>query len=324
MGVLDKLKTLFSVRSDGASRTVEFSTIVTRDRKRKRAHRARLSNEIELDFLDPPINDEVWYHYSESSNKIYEVDLASLTCSCPNFQKGRGEYGAYDVRRYCKHLLLYSRAISSCTKPSLQHELVYFSMGGNKSYPIHARVFLLPVDENDVLIVDDRYSEWANIFTKRRLHSDQRKCTGEIRRYGFNFEEWRWAYGEAPFQPKKIKAFLKTLPRSEQREYPAINSGVEYSLQRFVQLPTRKYLSRSLVSQVLEEIDRSSQVDPIKSALCIMGEAENRDAKLLASYWLKKGKQIAHHNQEAATDFLERASALDPDCGAEKLTSIDK
>lgn len=51
-------------------------------------------------------HDKTYPAYSRSSpGTAFEVNVHKLSCTCPGFQKSRGEYDGRDVRRVCPHIL---------------------------------------------------------------------------------------------------------------------------------------------------------------------------------------------------------------------------
>jgi len=278
---------------------------------------------IELKFRNPPSDAGHWYFLSETSNKIYDVDLKNIQCSCPNFLKGRDTFATNDARRYCKHLFSLSRKIGFCNQLNNNHELVfdYLHRSKENNFSLGGAFYLITIDNNDIFVVQNAYSEWFDIYTRKKRTVDNEKCTGDIERYGYNIERNRWSYGDAPYQPMKIKSYIRSLPKLEKLQRDIQETGVEFSINAFLKLSEDHFLTELLTVCIYRELCDATEVNLIKKTLLKLGQSKNLDKKRLASNWLKHGKNLLDKAPLEAVYFFQTALALDPKCGAATLIS---
>lgn len=282
--------------------------------------------EIELKFRNPPSDAGHWYYLSEVSNKIYDVDLENIQCNCPNFLKGREVFDANDARRYCKHLFSLSREIGFCNQLNNNHELIlnYLRNIEENVFSLGGAFYLITIDNSDIFIVQNMYSMWFDVYTRKRRTIDSEKCTGDIERYGYNIERNRWSYGYAPYQPMKIKSYIRSLPKLDMLQKDIQETGVELSINAFLMLPGNHLLTEPLTLGIYRELCDATEVNLIKKTLLKFGEVKNIDKVKLASNWLKHGKNLCDKLPLEAVYFFQTALSLNPKCGAIKLiNSLD-
>ena len=279
--------------------------------------------ELEIKFLNPPTEAGIWYYLSESSKKIYIVDLNNVTCNCPNFLTGRVEFQANDPRRYCKHLFSLAIQNGFCNQINNENELVlsYLQASANMKFSLGKSFYLKKIDNNDIFVIKNWKSEWIDIYTRKKRTIDKEKCTGEIERYGYNPEINRWSYGYAPYQPLKIKSYLSLLPQDKKTQIELSQNGVDFSINSFLKLNEEYFLTKSLTDYIYIELYSFTDIDLIKKTLHKINNSKNIDKKLLASNWIKHGKNLSENAPLEAICFFENAMALNSKCGAENLIS---
>jgi hypothetical protein len=147
----------------------------------------RLTN---LEFLLPRIVSEVpLIHFVKScsfTDAVYRVDLASYTCTCPNWIESRGQFSIEDLRRACKH-------ISSFMK--------FFPLGWILPLPAdQCRHTYLMIDGYQHSLVNAQNTEWINVKVQNRV--------GGIFEYGYNLDEKRWSYATKPKYSKYLRPLI--------------------------------------------------------------------------------------------------------------------
>jgi len=276
---------------------------------------------IEITFKNPPVEAGNWYFLSEASNTIYNVNLNNVQCNCLNFLKGRNGFSVNDPGRYCKHLFSLSRKIGFCTQLTNNHELIleYLEIKEDCFSSLGSTFYLKHLGKNDILVGQNTYSEWFDLFTRERQAIDKNKCTGDIERYGYSVAKKHWAYDFSPYQSVKIENFLKTLPKTEISNKISQQTGIEFSIAAFLDLQDNFFLNGALSSRILRELDNVTEVNIIKNTLLKLGRAKNITKTRLASNWLKHGKNLLNESSRESLFFLKNAVALNPKCGAKTI-----
>lgn len=149
-------------------------------------------------FIDPPKADE----------KKYALDLRAHTCSCPDWFSHHKEIPAGSFGRACKHIM------ASLSQAHEDGELI--TRGWDKTVVRLIKIisgFGLgadPLNHWRHLEWDDGEAylgwgktDWTSIFAD--------VGGGRFERFGYNLEDDRWAYGEAPECGDLISSFLKSL-----------------------------------------------------------------------------------------------------------------
>ncbi len=275
--------------------------------------------ELLVEFEDPPADGGLWYDSSSYATHLYAIDLTTVSCSCPDFKKGREIYPIRDVRRYCKHLLSVGNEAGFCKKLNIENELIDYAMRGNHSLAVRSRMFLKQIDENELFIVQDGVSGWFNMYTRKNRSTDTTKCTGEIDRFGYNLESNRWGYGDAPFQPMKIKDFVRTLPQWKTTVPDLPSDETELSLDQIQVLPVGTHLTLSVSSLVISRLREETNPDAIVKNLSVLSHSINLDRKEIAATCIEHAKNMANYSTHLAAEILDLALIAAADCGAEQL-----
>lgn len=139
------------------------------------------------------------------SGESYEVDLRSLTCTCPDFARRKRE-PEDSLSRCCKHLLseLSSRGLfQECDKWT--RAVVESGFGA----PMAS--WLINLDTApEVLATASSDSNWLNVFAHGKRKGERiREASGGIERFGWSVEEKRWSYGDGPPGAGELRKILK-------------------------------------------------------------------------------------------------------------------
>jgi hypothetical protein len=148
----------------------------------------------------PPAAGDAAVHSTSEPGTTYQVDLATLTCSCEDHRKRRRQSPDRDVRRCCKHIgaLLLERGIVRA-----EHELLQLIL--TAEHGTGGALTILRVLEHPVVFSTSTTGEWSNVWTRGRKSKGR---PGRYQRYGWNEAEQRWSYGKAPPGAAKIVAAL--------------------------------------------------------------------------------------------------------------------
>jgi hypothetical protein len=129
--------------------------------------------------------------FSGSGN--YQLDLNTLSCSCPDFQKRRTQFSMEDPRRLCKHLIEEIDPFDYFSGDSAYHIL---AIDSNYGFPTGERIIISVGNKTiTAYINDDKNKVWIDVFDSEN-------------RYGFNVKEQRWSYGTGPDRSKDIAKCL--------------------------------------------------------------------------------------------------------------------
>ena len=158
-------------------------------------------------FRTPPIPEKFnktykSRHYSEP-DKVYLVNLFTLSCTCPDFGNRASRYSKGDVRIICIHLLdklKYTKLYK--TYDSLTANLIHCSAYFNDN------IFLRTNPAGyEIILSFSAQSKWVNVHT-----APQKTSTGNIVRFGYNLENQMWQY-EEPKHAKQIEQYIINLFR---------------------------------------------------------------------------------------------------------------
>src|SRR4030095_1950615 len=129
--------------------------------------------------------------------KVYEVNLAGPTCTCPDWRNFRHRHPEQHLTRCCKHVF---DAFSQFEPPQRWPGWLraFFELAWTP-HPQQEWV-VLQVD-NHLVLISNAPNGWANVFA-----SDQ----GPYDRYGYSVIENRWAYGIAPPNVRRIEKAVLT------------------------------------------------------------------------------------------------------------------
>lgn len=127
---------------------------------------------------------------SHSSDEEYEVNLNDHTCQCGDYVGKRRKLPLQSIGRCCKHLVkclhehLPDEHRGSWLAAVLE-ECCHAGRGVHPEYQWH----IISPGTNPIAISKAPREEWANVYARR---------DGTYERFGFNTDEERWSYGEAP------------------------------------------------------------------------------------------------------------------------------
>ena len=133
----------------------------------------------------------------------YQVDLAALTCTCPDHARRRGMFEGRDVRILCKHL---TYSVARCL-PRETTDLVQCLIGHG---PIRYDLVQRTLSTGDVVVFGFApTNDWIDVFARARRPGDPSGvATGRYERYSFNESEERWSYGRPAYPVREIKNML--------------------------------------------------------------------------------------------------------------------
>jgi len=134
---------------------------------------------------------------SSQGDATYVIKLAVQSCTCPDWRNRRTQYPIGHIRRLCKHIVAamlrhgdhtpFDRAILAHVhfgiKPT--EHFTHFSAGANPQ----------------IFAVRHQDKEWCDIIALTESHHD-------FDRLGYNFDQRRWAYGEAPIDSNGVERKL--------------------------------------------------------------------------------------------------------------------
>ncbi len=171
------------------------------------SRRVETDNIQESEVALPIINQTLFIDANKDDDKKYAIDLRAHTCSCPDWFSYHKEIPAGSFGRACKHIM------GSLSQSHEDGELI--TRGWDKTIVRFIKIvagFGLGVDpltqwrylewnEGEAYVGWDK-TEWASIFTD--------VGEGRFERFGFNLEDDRWAYGEAPASGDPLSSYLKS------------------------------------------------------------------------------------------------------------------
>lgn len=279
--------------------------------------------DVAITFMDPPYEDNKWYVLSTHGDKIYIVDLVSVTCSCDTFARVAPNVPIQSSQRYCAHLSRKAHKLGYCRQISPAHELIdyYFETEVSKRGSAGDKFFLKLFLGNDVLISHRKGSLWFEVTTRKKRSTDIDICTGEIRRYGYNPYYNRWSYGNAPFNPVPIKEWLEALapyqaltPRTHNNEdVEGDLSEGKFPLEEILKIdPDSGILDTDLVGCIFAYLRSQSDVAKIRAVLTALKNYRGVSVSQLALEWLAHGQSLASQNHTETSTFLDQAHKLNP------------
>ncbi len=162
---------------------------------------------------------------SSDGTQTYSVDIAALSCTCPDFQKRRSSLPERSIGRCCKHL---SAAIVN--DPSVFRKLgaverCILEIGRAKpEYQVGQTAA-----GGELVVGTDLDSPWLDVFFRKHKKGDLLgRPTGEWAMYGLHLATWEWSYGDGPRGAREIKEILKPLRENRMlaTHAPAANAPV--------------------------------------------------------------------------------------------------
>lgn len=135
-----------------------------------------------------------------------EVDLASRTCSCPDFVKRRAQLSQDDARRLCRHAIdvlgervLLGR-VDDLTRLVLQDRF-FTSYDGLHETEIGGVRVIIAFREGE---------RWVNLFGPNNPKTTGGRQAAFLR-FGYDLHDRRWAYGETPRWIRGASAAIRDL-----------------------------------------------------------------------------------------------------------------
>lgn len=269
-------------------------------------------NQVIIEFSDPPTGCGHWYIIS-SSERIYEVDLDHVTCNCPDFKKGRANYGKNELSRFCKHLFLFGSDFGFCRTTNYpNNDLLqfYLDQAVKNEYSFGHEFYFAKVEGNDVFVSNKPRSEWINITTRKKAKGNTEAFTGEIGSFGCNVIENRWSYGNRPPNAIKNRQYLKTIRSKVSSDHPIPDASVDFSFANFANLPKSLLLTQTLMETVFRASYDETDPKLIKKGLLkIQNSGSEFNVTRISNVWLKHGEHILDKDPlEAKSFFTESLS----------------
>ena len=125
----------------------------------------------------------------------YEVDMKTISCSCPDWRTSRSHLPVGHFSRFCKHAFTAYFNVEIEGPPAVMEFL-------SNAFPPHPEKewILKPLsDGGDLILISSPTPTWADVYAIGN------KGWG---RFGYNVDEERWSYGISPKQSDKIIALL--------------------------------------------------------------------------------------------------------------------
>lgn len=123
------------------------------------------------------------------AEQVYTVDLQELSCDCPEWTKRRSGYPVRDVRRIDKHIARALLDRGGSGDPRV--DCLIGPMRGKSRLGTKAQdLWSFDVADANVLIATRQGTVWYDVIAQ--------DAAGKWRRYGYNPDEVRWAYGKGP------------------------------------------------------------------------------------------------------------------------------
>jgi hypothetical protein len=166
---------------------------------------------IELEPLPAEFNRPLKLKSQAAPEQFYEVNLASLSCTCRDFAEHRRDLPARDIRRVCKHLrmLLERRATFEYFGEVAQAILRPSRSGSRVHHGVREAGFVAFADPagGEIVLGFEPGSPWVSVVTRRGTN----KRSPSARRYTYNVADGRWANGVAPATPADITHVAREL-----------------------------------------------------------------------------------------------------------------
>ena len=121
---------------------------------------------------------------SRSSGETYHVSLEQLSCTCPDWQKRRGQFNKDDPRRLCKHLVQYCIGQDKLPKSlSLYQEALEWFYKRGWKIPADKKIVKLDSPHGEIAYFKDREDDiWYSVCFQGK-------------RYGWEKSGNVWAHG---------------------------------------------------------------------------------------------------------------------------------
>ena len=127
---------------------------------------------------------------STEPGKVYEVRLKKLTCTCPDYKQRATMYEHGELGRICKHLQKALLEADAIRDPAQKAAIA--DPNSNR----HGTCLTI----DGAIALHNESRGWFNVYTP---DSD-----GDIKRYGFQLAERRWARKEVPPNGEHIASVI--------------------------------------------------------------------------------------------------------------------
>ena len=130
---------------------------------------------------------------SESEMGVsYQIVLSEMSCTCPDFMSTRKQFVKSDPRRACKHIV--SKFIDNDLLSSQDElaALIFIS-------PTRGELGTFQTSDGMIFSLSFEKTKWVSVFTRKRRKGEKGIFfSGAYETYGYDRNEKRWSYGEAP------------------------------------------------------------------------------------------------------------------------------
>jgi hypothetical protein len=148
------------------------------------------------------IPDQEIESYSDE-NILYSVSASEMSCTCPDFKKYRKGIPVNDPRRACKHVY------SVMADNGLLSNLSELALAILESPSKNRTLTTVKLASGNEVSICHGGNEWVDVFTRKRRKGDSGGLySGKYDRFGFNINEQRWSYGDAPPGAREIRSVL--------------------------------------------------------------------------------------------------------------------
>lgn len=140
------------------------------------------------------------------SEKVYSVDLYTLTCSCGDFTERRAHLPARSPGRICKHIR--NVLFRSGAYRELEGEL--FRAILNEAHPKSHYVAAQLPSGSQVGLGFSPGDVWVDVYARQAKRGEKAgRCTGDYTLFGFNLAGSEWSYGDGPLGAREIREYIR-------------------------------------------------------------------------------------------------------------------
>lgn len=162
---------------------------------------------FDLSFTAPDLKaKKSLFEVRGSAQEPYKVNLADLTCTCPDFEHRRRR-PANTFAHLCKHLVAVLNRNGAFENDKWKKAIAEDDHGG----PIRAWM----IERNDsppALVTISSGNEWVNVYAPSVRKGERiANASGKIRRYGWSVQEKRWSYGESPPGARELRSLFASM-----------------------------------------------------------------------------------------------------------------
>jgi hypothetical protein len=147
--------------------------------------------------------------------EVYEVDLTTYTCNCPDWQKLRGQFPDHDARRACKHIAqLISEEPHAQHLTGLAHLWAMESIEGDEGIPPFTEMKAYEVAGVPVALMNSLNRGWVDVLAYPEYVRFERAYS----LFGYDLTAQEWSYGQGPGEAGVIESLITsnfTMPTGE-------------------------------------------------------------------------------------------------------------